>query len=239
MQRVGFHTTGKYFSAGRGHRVVCAGKARDGIEQDDDIVTAFHHPFGFFQTDRRHANVVVGRLVECGSNHFRIYAAFHVRDFFRAFVNQQHDQVAIGVIAGNRVGDIFKQEGFTGFRLRHDQTTLSFADRREQIYHTGAKIAACRRRREFEFFRGEQRRQVIERHAVADVLRIKTVYFRDAQQREIFFTFFRRANGAPNRIASAQTKQFDLGRRYIDIVGRSEVVVISRAQEAIAVGHHF
>ena len=80
---------------------------------------------------------------------------------------------------------------------------------------------------------------MIETHAVAHERRLTTIDAFYAYQREIFFAFFGRTNRALYHIAGAESEQFDLRLRYINIVGRSNIVVFCRAQKAIIFGHDF
>ncbi len=116
---------------------------------------------------------------------------------------------------------------------------MSFTDRRKQLDDAVAEIAPRGAGEHVEFFGGEQRRQVVERYAVADVFRVHAVDFADFQQGKILFAFFGGSDGAVHGIAGAQAEQVDLGGRHVNIVGAGHVVVIGRAQESITVGHHF
>jgi hypothetical protein len=48
-------------------------------------------------------------------------------------VDQQHDQVALGVIGRDRVRDVLQQHGLAGARRRDDERALAFADRRDDV----------------------------------------------------------------------------------------------------------
>ena len=60
---------------------------------------------------------------------------------------KQRDDVRVGMIDRNRVGDVFQQRRLAGFRRRDDQRALAFADRREQVDDARRQL----RRTNFEF----------------------------------------------------------------------------------------
>ena len=84
-----------------------------------------------------------------------------------------------------------------------------------------------------------QRRQIVEENFVGQLVRIVAVDRFDAQQCEVSFVFFRRANLAGHGRAGAQTEAANLAGRYVNIVGAGKIVVIGTAQEAEAVGQNF
>ncbi len=81
------------------HRIVSAGQAGDGIEQDDHVTLVLDHAFGLFADHFGDLHVPFRRLVECGADDFGPAAtAFHVGDFLGSFVNEQDEQVGLGVV---------------------------------------------------------------------------------------------------------------------------------------------
>ena len=82
------------------------------------------------------------------------------------FVDQQHDQVAFGMILEQAQGDLLQQDRLAGPRRRDDQAALALADRRHQI--DDAHVELFGRRFQDEPAIRMQRRQVFEvgrRHA--------------------------------------------------------------------------
>ena len=67
-----------------------------------------------------------------------LHRALHVGDFLGPLVDQQHDEVALGVIGRDRLCDILQQYGLTGTRRRNDHGALAFAERRHEIHDAGA-----------------------------------------------------------------------------------------------------
>ena len=75
----------------------------------------------------------VGRFVECRGYYFGVDATLHVGHFLGAFVDEENHDIGFGVILGNGVRDIFKEQGLTGLGRGYDQTSLTFAYRREHV----------------------------------------------------------------------------------------------------------
>ena len=209
MQCIGVHTTGKNLAGSRRYSVVCTGQTGNGVEEDDNIVSAFYQSLGFFQYDSGDLHVAFCRFVEGRSDDFCVDAACHVGYFFRTFVNEQHDHVDFRMVGCNGVGNVLHQDGLTGFGLCHDKRTLSFTDRSEQVYDTCREIVVVSFT-ELELFVGEKRSQVIKRNAVADEARVESVDFGYFHQREIFFSFLGLADGSVYYVTGLQSEEFDL-----------------------------
>ena len=154
LQGIGVDAAGENFARSGRNGVVGAGKAGDGIEQDDDIMPAFYHAFCLFKHESRDFHVAVGRLVERGSDNFGVDAASHVGHFLGALVDQQDDHVGVGVVLRDGIGNIFEQDGFACLRRGDDESALSFSDRREHVDDAGRNVA-CLSACQIEFFIGE------------------------------------------------------------------------------------
>src|SRR5580698_5431275 len=141
------------------------------------------------------------------------------------------------MVRRDRVGDVLQQHGFAGARWRYDQTALSLAEGREQIHDAGADVLAGGF--ELEAFLRIKRRQVVEENLVARFIWRFEVDGFNLDQGEILFAFVRRANLAADGVAGLEVKLTNLRRRNINVVGAGKVVVIGRAQEAVAVGQDF
>ena len=205
-------------------------------------MSTFHHTFSLIQDDFGNFHMAFSRFVESRSNHFGIYATGHIGHLLRTFVDQQDNHIHFRMVGCDRIGDILQQHRLTGLRLCHDQTTLSLADRREQIYYTYGDIIIYFRRlagRQHEFFVREKRSQMIERNTVTDFFRRTAVDLVHFDKREIFFTFLRRTDSPLHHVAGLQAEQLDLRLRYVNIIRGSQVVIIGRTQETISVRHHF
>ena len=210
MQCVGIHTTGKHFAGSRGYGVVGTCQAGDGVEEDDNIVSAFHHAFCFFKDDAGNLHVAFCRFVEGRGDYFRIDGTRHVGNFLRAFVDEQHNHVDFRMIGGNGVGNVFHQDGLTGFGLCHNQGTLALTDGGKQVYDTGRHRVGVSAFAKLELLVREEGGEVLERYAVAYESRVTSVYFGYFYQREVLFAFFRGTDYAFYHITGFQAEQFDL-----------------------------
>ena len=99
----------------------------------------------------------VGRLVKGGSDDFCVDSAGHIGNFFRAFIDEQHHQIGLGMVGCNGICNVFHEDGLTCFGLSNDECTLSFADGREQINDACADVSGLRIAAKGELFLGEER----------------------------------------------------------------------------------
>ena len=104
-------------------------------------MTAFYKSFGFFQDDIGDFSMSFSRFIKSGRNNFCIHMTLHIGNFFRPFIDKQDDQVSFRMIICNGIGNFLQDNGFTGFWLCNDQSSLSFTDRGEHIDDPGSN--AC------------------------------------------------------------------------------------------------
>ncbi len=234
LEGVGIDAAGEDFARGRGHGVIGARQAGDGVEQDDDVALVFDQAFGLLQHHFRHLDVALRRLIERRADHLALDRALHVGDFLGPLVNQEHDQRDLGMVCGDRVGDRLQHHGLAGAGWRDDQPPLALADRAEQVEHAPGEV----------FFGGfhlqaalrVERGQIVEEDLVARHLGVLEVDGLHLDQREVALAVLGRAHLPRNSVAGAQVKLADLRWRDVDVVGPGQVVVLRRAQEAEAVG---
>ncbi len=86
---------------------------------------------------------------------------------------------------------------------------------------------------------GEQGRQVLEHDLVLALLGGERIDAIDLDQCEIALAVLRHPNLAFDHVAGVQVEAADLARAEVDVVGRSHVAGLDRAQKAEAVGQHF
>ena len=107
--------------------VVCPRHARDGIEQNDHVLTVLHHAFGFLQGNVADVDVLAGRLIERAGRRPRTsdwIPCAPCRHFLGPFVNEQDNEKAFGMIAADGQGDLLKEDRLAGAWRRHDQAAL-------------------------------------------------------------------------------------------------------------------
>ena len=184
-------------------------------------------------------HVARGRLVEGRGHHLALDRALHVGDFLGPLVDQQHDQVALGMIGRDGVRDVLQQHGLAGARRRHDQRALALADRRHDVDDARRQVLLGR----VLVFHLEplvriERREVVEVDLVAGLLGVLEIDGVDLEQREIALAFLGAADVAVDGVAGAQAEAADLRGRDVDVVRAGQVVRFRRAQEAEAVGEH-
>ena len=71
-----------------------------------------------------------------------LHRPLHVGDLFGPLVDQQHDEVHLGMVLGDAVGDVLQQHRLAGARRRHDQAALTLADRHHQVEHARRQVLA-------------------------------------------------------------------------------------------------
>ena len=195
----------------------------------DQALGLLDHHFG-------HLHVANRRFVEGRGHDLALHRPLHVGHFLRPLVDQEHDQVALGVIGGDRLGDVLQEHGLAGARRRDDQRALALADRRDDVDDARRHVLAGRvLDLELQPLVRIERRQIVEMDLVPRLLRVLEIDRVALQQREIALALLRAANHAFDRVAGAQAEPPDLGRRNIDVVGAGEVVGVGRAQEGEAV----
>ncbi len=111
------------------------------------------------------------------------------------------------------------------------------ADGREQIHDAAADVLADGLH--LDALLRIERREVVEEDLVARLLGRLEVDGLDLDQREILFALVRRADVAADGVAGLEVELANLGRRHVDVVRPGQIVVVRRAEEAVAVGQNF
>ena len=123
--------------------VVRAREARDRIEQDHDVLARLDQSLRLLDHHVGDLHVARRFLVERGADDLAAHFAVHVGHLLRTLVDQQHDERDLGVILGDRVGDLLQQDRLARARRRDDQAALSLADRRDEVHHAHAQVAVA------------------------------------------------------------------------------------------------
>ena len=144
VERARVDTAGEDAPAGRGREVVGAAEAGDRVEQDDDVVAQLDQPLGALDRELGDGGVVVGRAVEGRGDDLALDRALHVGDLFGPLVDEDDHEVALGVVAGDRVGDRLQDQRLAGLGRRDDQAALALADRRDEVDEPGGDAGSAR-----------------------------------------------------------------------------------------------
>ena len=209
------------------------------VQQDHDVAAVLDQALGLLDHHFGDLDVTHRRLVEGRGNDLALHRALHVRDFLGPLVDQEHDQVALGMIGRDRVRDVLHQHGLAGAWRRHDQGALALADRRHDVDNPCRKVFSGG---VFEFepeaLIGKQRRQIVEIDLVLGFFRVLEIQRVDLQQREIAFAFFRTADVALDGVAGAKPEAADLRGRDVDVVRSRQIVRVRRTQKSETVGEN-
>ena len=169
LQGVTVDAAGQDLSGSRHDRVVGARQARDRVEQDDNVLLVLDQALGLFDHHLGNLHVPLRGLVEGRRDDLAAHRPLHVGHFLRPLVDEQDDQVDLGVVLGDAVREALQQHRLAGPRRRDDEATLAFADRRHQIEDPARQIVAVGL--ESELALRVERRQVLEEHLFAGALR--------------------------------------------------------------------
>ncbi|EJX08229.1 hypothetical protein EVA_03659 [gut metagenome] len=226
MQSIGIYTTRENLTRGRSYRIVCTGKTRNGIEEDHHIVTTLYHTLRLLQHNTGNLYVARSRFVKGRSNYFRLHRTHHVRHFFRTLVDEQHHQVRVRMIASNGIGNFLHEHCLTGFRLSHNQRTLTLTDRSKKVDNATRSRIRTSSTTELKLFFGKERNKMLERYTVAHLFRQQTInalYFNQCKE---LFTFARNLYFTFDHVTRFQTILTNLVGCYINIVWRCQVVIV-------------
>ena len=166
-------------------------------------MAAFGETLGLLEDDVGNLHMFRGGLVEGGGHDLGIHATLHVGHLLGTLVDEQDDQVDLGVVGGDGVGHVFQQDGLTGLGLCHDEAALSLADRGEEVHDAGRDGAALVPR-DVELLVGEERREIVEGDAVAHFLGLAAVDEVDLHQGEELLASLGRTDDPEDGVASLQ-----------------------------------
>jgi hypothetical protein len=125
------------------------GQAGDRVEQDHHVALVLDQALGLLDHHLGDLHVARGRLVEGRADDLALHRALHVGHFLGPLVDQQHDQVDLGVVGGDRVAMFCSSTSCRPWAAAHDQAALALADRRDQVDDAGGDVlrsAGCRAR---------------------------------------------------------------------------------------------
>ena len=96
-----------------------------------------------------------------------------IRDFLRAFINEQHHRVDFRVVRGDGVADLLEDGGLAAARRGDDQPARAFANRRDEVndarfeqFGSGFEVELFNRVNGGEVFKTDGLGVFLERHVV-------------------------------------------------------------------------
>ena len=239
LQRIGINAASEHLARARQHVVVGAGQSRDAVEQDHNVLLQLHQALGALDHHLGDLHVARRGLVEGGTDDLAAHAAHHLGDFLGTLIDEQHDEVDLGVVGDQRVGDVLHHHRLAGLGLCHQQRTLALADGRDEVDDAaGDVLFSLDVALEFEGRCRKQRRQVLEHDLVFALLGREAVDTVDLHEREVALAVLGHAHFALDHVAGVKVEATDLAGRQVNVVRAGHVARLDAAQEAEAVGQH-
>src|SRR5437667_2163791 len=236
LERVRVEAARQDLARRRDDGVVGAREAGERVEQDHDVPLVLHQPLGLLDHHVGDLDVALGWLVEGGRDHLALHRPLHVGDFLRPLVDEKHDEVDLGMIRRDRMGDGLEHHRLAGPGRGHDHAALALADRTQEIHDPGRQVLGVVL--EPEPLHRIERRQVVEEDLLARLLRRLEIDRLDLEQCEVPFRVLRRPHLAGYGIARAEVESSDLGRRNVNIVRSGQVVIVRGPQESKPIGQN-
>src|SRR5262249_29125716 len=109
-----------------------------------NVLACLNEALGPAESCFGHTTMLFGFLVERGGDDLGGGASdflAHVGDFFGTLVDEQDEEVTFRMIAEDAGGELLQEDGLAGARRSDDETTLSFADRCQQIDDAHGDVA--------------------------------------------------------------------------------------------------
>jgi len=159
--------------------------------------------------------------------------------FFGTLVDQQHDQVPVGIVGRDGMRDVLHHHGLAALGRCDDECALAASDGRDDVDQAaGDVLFGLEVAFQAHLLLGEQRRQVLEHHLVLVGFGRVAVDLVELGEREVAFAILRRAHFAFDHVAGVQVEAADLAGRDVDVVRAGREAGVRAAQKAEAVGKH-
>ena len=216
MEGVRIDAAGKDLAAMRNHRIVGAGKTGDAVQQDDDVLLRLDEALRLFEYHVRYLNVTLGRLIKRGTDNFGAYGALHICNFLRALIDEQNDQLHLGVIANDTIGHFLEENRLTGFGRRDDHPALSLANGGQEIHDAHGVFP--RDGLKLQPTRWIERSKIIEEDAFTNEIRMVIVDCFDTQEGKESLPLLGRSHLPAHTVAGAQAEFLNLRGGNVDVV---------------------
>src|ERR1041385_4919163 len=162
-------------------------------------------------------------LIESGTDYLGAAAgAFHVGDFLGAFVDQKNEQIGLGVILQDGVGQFLHENRLAGPRRSDNQAARTFANWADEVQNACGELVVDGF--ENESLVWKQRRQVVEMGLIFGLIGVFLVDGLDFEQREKALFLFWGADLTGDKIAGLQIEAADLRGGNINIFGAGQII---------------
>src|SRR5512137_623620 len=113
--------------------VVGAGEPGDRVEQDDDVLASLDEPLGALHGHLGRVDVLLGRPVVGGAADLALHVPAHVGELLGALVDEEDDEVDVGAVGVDRLGDPLQHDGLAGLGRRGDEGAGAEADGGDEV----------------------------------------------------------------------------------------------------------
>ena len=188
MERRGIQTAGQRSSAGRLCEIIGSRQACYAVEQDHHVFLVLHEALSSLDDHLGHPLVVLGEFVEGGINDLDIGAfdrLLDIRHFFRSLVDEQDDEMNLGIVGFDRLGDLLHERRLSCLGGGYDHTSLPLADRAHKVHDSHGNAGAGLFQP--DPFIGEDRRHIFKIIALRDLFRPDVIDRFDEKERSEFF----------------------------------------------------
>ncbi len=211
-----------------------SGEARDRVEQDDDVALVLHQAFGLLDHHVGHRHVAGGGLVECGGDDLTTHRTLHLGHLLGTFVDEEDDEVDVGVVGRDGVGEILEDHRLSRAGSGDDEAALPESQRGHHVEDPCRQVVLLRL--EMQSAMRVERRQVVEQRLVLKGARRVEVDRLDSNESEIAFSLSGRTDETRDRVPRAKLEPPDLRRRDVDVVGPGQVARLWRSKKSVPLG---
>jgi hypothetical protein len=187
-----------------------------------------------FECQLGHLGVLFRRPVEGGVDDLALHRTLHVGDLFGSLVHEDHHQIALGVVGRDGGGDLLEDGGLACLRRRHDQASLTLADRGDEVDDPGEHTVGLALDLETKTLVREQRGEALELRAAHRLFRSHAVHRVDADQRRELLLGAGRTHRASHQVALAQPEPANLCGRHVHVLVTGQVA--GATQETVTLG---
>ena len=228
----------KSTSAGLYCQVVCSCKPCDGVKQYSYVFSVLNKSLGALYYHLGNSLVMLGKFVESRINNLNLLALYgflDIRNFLGTLVDKKYQQMHLGIVLGNRLGNVLEKSCLTGLGRRYDHTSLSLTYRTHHIHYTHCYAAS--RCLKLKLFIRENRSQIFKILALASLRRCKTIYRLDKQKCPELVIGVLDPHIAHNDISGLETESPYLTGCNVNIIITGKIILAP--DKSVSVAHYF